>query len=396
MFDVFARATAWFVLSRAQLEASDREAEWSALLAKVGVPTDWIPQLKLPDAPKASSAHYIDSQVEDYWPSIWGKAESDPLLRLAQLEANSYSAPDPIELLAAAVPRIHTARWATAPADLQRRLQQSHPLSMEPLVQLVQSFEVPFLFELDIACPISNDQHQRMFGLDSEIAHHLSGVRVARGGLTRDQRDAIAQVYDYLRDRSTVERSLVALENADVLLVTGARNTVNYRLDRALELMATARENPYIVLAGDQPWYESEQQPFTEAGAMASYLLRDLDGQRPDPSRVVLEERSRSFRENTFLSLDALQRICFERGRALTVVLITAPYALRRLFLIASTQWAGFPHVVGSILTAHGRTNWSLAAMQSDATSREHFSAGMSRWVNEYFKLFGGRAAGEF
>lgn len=391
--DVFARATAWFVLSRARLSAAQRDAEWTSLLGKVGVPAEWLPQLSLPEAPADASPRHIETQVEVFQASFWGK---DPLLRLATLEANAYNAPDPIELLAAAVPRVHTARWATAPAARQRGLQASHPLSLEPLVELAHSFDVPFIEELDFACPVSADRHERLFGLDARMAQHMSDSRNARGGLTMDQRSAIAAVYDYLRDRAHVERSLVGLEHADVILVTGVRNTVYYRLDRALELVASSSANPYVVLTGDQPSYESQPQSFTEAGAMASYLLRDRDGERLDPSRVLLEERSRSFRENTFLSLDALQRVRLERGRPLTVVLITAPYALRRLFLIASTQWAGFTHVVQSVLTAHGRTNWNLAALQNDATSTEYFMAGMTRWVNEYLKLFGGRAAGEF
>lgn len=394
--DIFAKAIAWFVVSRAHVERGSLDAEWNSLLAKVGVPRDWADQMALPQSPAEQRRFNVETRVAEFWYSIWGNPASDPLLRLAQLEANATDVRDPIELLAAAVPRIHTGRWATAPASLQLKLQVTNELSIQPLLDLAQAFETPFADELDIGVPMTPAQHSALRGLDVRLADHISDVRSARGGLTNDQRNALFNIYDYLRHRELLDLRQDELENADVLLIPGVRNTVYYRLDRALELLSSARQNPYVLLTGDQPSYELEKQTFTEAGAMASYMLRDHAGQRLDPDRVLLEERARSFRENAFLSLDALQGVCLERGRPLTVVLVTAPYALRRLYLIALAQWSGFPHVVGSTLIAHGRTNWSLGALQSDSTSNEYFTAGIARWMNEYLKLFGGRAVAEF
>ena len=395
--ETLARAVAWFVLTRERAGTAARDVEWQSVLRSCGVPEPWIGELRLPepDAPAASGA--IAGRAEQLALRIWGDASREPLYRLAQMEFNTGVTTNAFDRLVAAEPQIHTGRWAVAPAATQLGLDEIRPIDMTPLRTLLEAFDVPFAGDLPLTLPLTAEDRDALDGLDRRLAHHIADVRTDAGGLRSHHRDALTGVFDHLRNRALVERSIADLQDADVVVVPGVRQTVHYRLDRALDLATSASRSPYILLTGQRPSYEAANLDYSEAGAMAEYVLDARHGDvRISPDRLLIEDRSRTYRENVFLSFEHLQRVAIERGRPLTVVLITAPYSLRRLHLIAAHQWDPFPHVVGRLLVAHGRTNWSLGSLLDPATPGDYFVKGVTRWVNECLKLIGGRVVGEF
>lgn len=396
--ETLARAVAWFVLSRDRSGASARDDEWRSILRSCGVPEPWIGELRLPEPDPSPGSGSLAVRAEHLALRIWGDAAREPLYRLAQMEFNTgVPTTNAFDRLVAAEPQIHTGRWVVASADEQRRLDAVHPIDMGPLQALLDAFHVPFAADLPLAVPLAAEDREALDGLDRRLAHHIADVRSEAGGLDDGQRNALTRVFDHLRDRALVEHSTQHLQDVDLIVVPGVRQTVHYRLDRALDLATSSSRSPYILLTGQRPSYEAANLDYSEAGAMAEYVLDARHGDvRISPDRLLIEDRSRTYRENVFLSFEHLQRVAIERGRPLTVVLITAPYSLRRLFLIAAQQWDPFPQVVGQLLVAHGRTNWSLGSLLDPATPADYFVKGVTRWVNECLKLLGGRAVGEF
>lgn len=122
--------------------------------------------------------------------------------------------------------------------------------------------------------------------------------------------------------------------------------------------------------------------------------------------KLLLEERSQTMWENISLSFSQLQALRAAVEHPLEVLLVTAPYALRRFLLIAEEQWEDHVELIGNVWIAHGVNNWDLPNMLALAdvpvnraqneNAEPSFGAGIARWMDDYFKLFGGRASGEF
>lgn len=355
-----------------------------------------------------ASAVFINVGTSLLLVAVIVKLEQDMAVRVASKVAQLIS-----EQLRATPPQTHTPVWATATDERQRALQAARPLDASAAETLATAFGVERPHRFRIAVPVAPDIHTSLAALGGDLAATVQAVQrqqLARSGrgLTQTQAAALAQLYDYTRFESRRVESLSHLGDVDVVLVAGARGkAIGDRIDCALDIARKAQRLPTILFAGGHASYDTAKPGFSEAAAMAEIARNHEAGQLLERERkLLLEERSQTMWENISLSFRLLQPIRAAVGRPLEVVLVTAPYALRRFWLIAEEQWEDHRELVGNVWLAHGVNNWDLTNMlalaESVATRAQtgsedaSFGAGIARWMDDYFKLFGGRAAGEF
>jgi hypothetical protein len=211
---------------------------------------------------------------------------------------------------------------------------------------------------------------------------------------TDNQRRAVMNMYDYLRCRE-IEDTDQRLGDVDAIIVPGGRRSIGGRLARAGHVLQVSRNSPDLILSGSGPGDDLMPPEMSEAKAMEYFLKKSL--QVPiEPSKLHLEHRATSLRETAELSLSYLSRIASDRTRPLVVAVITAPYVLRRCWLISRQAWDVHEHIVKEVLPTHGSTNLDASLLFATSKSFAEREYAFRYYLLEFYKLIGGRAAGEF
>lgn len=313
------------------------------------------------------------------------KPVADPISKSAEDSA-------PYDMFTRFPPQQVIPKYPTAPESIQVQLQRSAPISTSPVEALLAAcgLQPPRLTP-----PFSVAEHAALSGLDGDWAPRIEAL--ARRGFTHDARNAAERLYEYLRCADDVEDS-VSMRRLDAVLVAGARpRAMEYRVDELLRVVA--QTDPLIVLSGLYPEMPgAKRPPISEAQAMLHYLRveRRIDVGTLD---IVCEDRARNSLENIFHAVPHLHTRAEHLGRPLSVGIIAAPYQMRRLLLIAQRIWLAYPQSVNQIVCLPSAASIDLRVLlstSSDAAVSERRRYGWLVYIQEYLKLFGGRAAGEF
>ena len=172
-----------------------------------------------------------------------------------------------------------------------------------------------------------------------------------------------------------------------------------YRIDEAHRIASESDHKPTIILSGNHPVYDPAQPlPIGEAEAM-DYYLRVTKHLLPTQADIILESRARNTRETCVHVLPDLEALALKKGAPLGIILVSSPYHMRRFYLMMSRWLREYPLVVGSISCATSTATFDLGLLtdpSSDKAVAERRTYGLGVYLQEYFKLIGGRAAGEF
>ncbi len=286
-------------------------------------------------------------------------------------------------------PRHHKPRAAVVPLDRQYELEKINPIDLNVFVKLLDAFSLPYA---NIKLPLNEQEYSSIHDIDIKYADRISDQ--IEYGISNEQKDAIFACYDYLSapDLAASER---VRRDCDVVIVPGARKGMIYRVDEAYKILV--QSNATAILSGFHPAYDLDQElQIGEAEAM-DYYLRVIKGLGDSGAEVILESRARNTRETAVHILPDLQQMFFAKKRPLNIILVTSPYHMRRFYFLVNKGLQEYMHIVGSITGATSTASFDRRTLIDAAKqSRDRRRYGMGVYIQEFFKIIGGRVTGEF
>jgi hypothetical protein len=285
-------------------------------------------------------------------------------------------------------PQHHKPRSAAVPIERQYELNHLNPIDLRPLINLLNLFG---LSADNIKLPLTEYEYATIHDTDIEYAQRISD-RVELG-LSSEQKEAISDSYTYLSGLDLAADDQAKRE-CDVVIVPGARKGMPYRVDEAYKVCA--QSNALVILSGNHPSYDINQElQIGEAEAM-DYYLRYIKGLSDIEVEIILESRARNSRETSIHILPDLQRLYFDKGRPLNIILATSPYHMRRFYFLINKGLQDYKHIVNSIKGVTSTASFDLRMLYDvtePAGKRRRY--GMGVYIQEFFKIIGARVTGE-
>ena len=285
--------------------------------------------------------------------------------------------------------RLFKPRYKVVSLEKQVDLHQELPLEVSFLTEMLGAFDIDVS---NIRLPLTPEEYEEIHELDIYCADELY-ARLVNESPDANQRTAIDAFYKYLSAAEMVA-SPADQRNCDVVIVPGARSGHIYRVDEACKIAQYS--GAYVILSGMHPFHDEERRlGFGEADAMR-YYLEETKGFH-STEKVIVEDRARNTRETATHIIPDLQRICLETGRPLRLVLVTSPYHMRRFFFLMTHCLRDFSEIIQSIRCSPSATAFDLQLFYDpDRFSEDKRRYGILLYIQEFFKLIGGRAVGEF
>lgn len=291
-----------------------------------------------------------------------------------------------------AKPRYPVSHFAAVSEATQAELDRRVPIDLSPVQELLDylhlrecRFPLPINPDL-FAQAYTKDAHRRFLQEVTAAVHKAfaEGGSEKLAALNR----RIAAVTNFL-----CEEDLPRADQMDIAWVPGYRS--HLRAQKAGELFKAGKVGK-IFLSGDSPYYaDDEDAPtaLTESLAMTVYLV----DKRPDFGvhwdDVNPESTARETLENVDRSRRPLLAEKAEKRRALSILIVTSPYHLRRAWLM----WLQFQHTHRELeLIAELRRSASSAREELLPGSWQLNPKGIEAYMTECWKIHGGRATGEF
>jgi hypothetical protein len=285
---------------------------------------------------------------------------------------------------------IPSHRWLS-PQQVQVQ-NRKRPIELEPLRALM----VAFSSDVDLSPPTFLEHRYR--SLLAEATPLSSQLNLAiKSGLSEAQEVAITELYRYLAClEAAVQAQPTDIMALDVVIVPGARRAMTYRVDKVIEILQLC-DDPVVLFSGLHPMGASAAAaPVGEADAMRYYLF-NVRGLDPLRVRLHVENRANNTFETLAHSIPILHAEAERRNRPLHIGLVTNPYHMRRLLLIAQRVLDLVPHLVRQVRCVTASSSIDLRALTSSAAGQANRRTYASQvYVQEYVKLIGGRGTGEF
>jgi hypothetical protein len=184
--------------------------------------------------------------------------------------------------------------------------------------------------------------------------------------------------------------------DCDLVVVLGARRGHSFRVDAALQI-TNAAHNAKLFLTGGRPVYEISEDLFaSEAEAMAFYI-KEIRG--ISTSSFIVDSRARTTLESAMHATLAALDLAAERQRAISVVVVSSAYHLRRSWFIFERAMSDFKPLIKSLRGFKASSyvaDWSSISKPEIDLEGADTRYAIGLYVLEYLKLIGGRAAGEF
>jgi DUF218 domain-containing protein len=284
-------------------------------------------------------------------------------------------------------PQHHLPRTVTAPAKLQEKLEASRPLPFDILRNLLEAFG--FSAD-DVKIPADEDQLTRVQELNKPLATRI--FEAVESGLSAKQVNSINRLFNCLSANDERQASSADIASCDVVLVPGARKGHRYRVDVALAI--AQRSGAVVILSGGHPVYEANQPlAMGEADAMAYYLeSKTIDR----AVAVVRDSRARTTLETLVHIWPNLVQLAVAKRRPLRIIGVTSPYHMRRLLALCDAGFEDCEHVVQWVKGAISTASFDRNVFFSPDFDPERRKYGIGVYVQEIFKLYGGRVTGEF
>jgi uncharacterized SAM-binding protein YcdF (DUF218 family) len=285
-------------------------------------------------------------------------------------------------------PKHHIPRTITAPAELQRKLEAKRPLPFDVLRNLLEVFGFS---SGDVLIPAGEERLTRVQGLNRPLADRI--FESVEAGLSAEEVRAVGQLFACLSAENDGRQAGSGdLTSCDVVLVPGSRRGHRYRVDIALGI--AQRSGATIILSGGHPLYDPDQPlAMGEADAMAYYL----ESKTVDQSITVLRDsRARSTAETLLHVWPELVQLAVAKRGPLDMVVVTSPYHMRRLLTLCDAFFEDRTHVVRSVKGILSTASFDRNVFFSKDFDPVRRRYGIGVYVQEIFKLYGGRVTGEF
>lgn len=309
------------------------------------------------------------------------KVQSLKWHRLSDLEQKRM-----YERFLALKPQHNKQRSKVVTKEIQDRLNHINPIDLSPLLNLLKAFNLDVS---PIQLPIDEETYDLVHPLDIIYGNKICDQ--IEKGLNEEQKKCLDEYYDYLSCQDSNADNLVK-RKCDVVVVPGTRKGHPYRVDEAYNI--TLQSQCSIILSGLHPYYDKDQElQIGESEAMYYYLekIKKLDTRQV---KVYMETRARNTRENAVHIIPTLQKISQDKGKKLNLIIVTAPYHMRRFKYLITKGLNDHQNIINEInCTTSSTTFGRRIFFDSNYDNRRY---GVIVYLQEYFKIIGGRATGEF
>lgn len=282
-----------------------------------------------------------------------------------------------------------TGRLTSLPPALpefQKELQMAEPVRLDIADRLASEFQIP---ELSLQIPLEKHHADRVEVTRRKIVEQLDAYRAFT--VPESLKEVLKDLYDFLpctdREPSADERKTI-----DCVIASGTRWSMPLRVDEALRQHNLSGSE--IIFTGNRPSYDDgSQPPVAEAQVMHHHLLSK---DRTVPADLIhLEPRSRSSYESLQLVRPTLAKMSTVRDRPINVGLITSSYHMRRLLLQFLRIYRDYSFVDRTYcLTVPASVDFGRIVASTAPLEGQELTT-LQMVISEYFKLVGGRIAGE-
>ena len=294
-------------------------------------------------------------------------------------------------------PKVNKPHYPTVSLKRQEELNIINNINLDPLINLLNHFSI---FNSDLKLPINSKEYDSIHSQDLIYAKRIyDGILNKNSKNGAENNSYFRELWNYLSMREECKNTSIDETDWDVTIVPGCRSDITFRAEKAYEThLKHGVQN--IIITGMHPYYDSESNiQITEAEAM-HYVLSKKFGQDNlfIKNNIHIENRARNTRENIVHSIPILQDLARQKGKKLRILLVTSPYHMRRFHCLVEKGLSEFDTIVEKIGTIvsnsfFDREKWYL---ESELPNKFSDDYGLTLHLQEYFKLIGGRATGEF
>ena len=293
--------------------------------------------------------------------------------------------------------------------EYQTKLDKNTHINLDPLKQFLSSFKIYDDYIKYIKLPLSPVEYELFHGnklcrrktiemkIIDQLVKNIQALKTS-AALTEEQISCSNNLIQYLSCDNEYNNKYNNAQNdkIDFVFVSGCRKRAIMRRMEEVNEIINENANAQLFISGSYEYNnEDGGMPVSESEIMLYCLRRQY---RQYTKNIILDNNSRNGMEAILHSINHIKNIYAKKKTSVNVAIVTSPYFMRRLLLqfyhcsqlLADNVINFIPRTAKS---DYNKYNW-LGLDENGIQDRD--GKGIKVYINEYFKLIGGRVIGEF